>query len=193
MSTRKQQLNELIKDKDFRREFVSSYVQEMLAGQIKAIRDHNQWSQGELGVAADGMKQAQVSRLENPNYSGATVNSLSRLANAFDLGLIVSFVRLSEFVDRIVMQSPLELVPPNYDEEQQQMSFVDVSVDSANWISLPSNSVEVWATDAHDHFSATIEPAISSSSSGAEETITAKATPQDAKSAEGERDFALAA
>jgi transcriptional regulator with XRE-family HTH domain len=123
MSTRKQQLNELIKDKDFRREFVSDYVQEMLAVQIKELREHRQWTQQELGDAAEGMKQAQVSRLENPDYSGATINSLKRLANAFDLGLVVSFVRFSEFLDRITTQSPLRLVPPSYDEEQQQLSF----------------------------------------------------------------------
>lgn len=130
MSTRKQQLNDLIKDKDFRREFVSDYVQEMLAVQIKELREHRQWSQQELGDAAEGMKQAQVSRLENPDYSGATINSLKRLANAFDLGLVVSFVRFSEFVDWITTQSPLRLVPPNYDEEQKQMSFARFTGDS---------------------------------------------------------------
>lgn len=123
MSTRKQQLNELIKDKDFRREFVSDYVQEILAAQIKELREHRQWTQQELGDAAESMKQVQVSRLENPDYSGATINSLKRLANAFDLGLVVSFVRFSEFLDRVTEQSPLSLVPPSYDEEQQQMSF----------------------------------------------------------------------
>lgn len=129
MPTTKQQLNDLIKDEDFRREFVADYVQEMLSAQIKALREDRQWTQQELGDAAEGMKQAQVSRLENPDYSGATINSLKRLANAFDLGLVVSFVRFSEFLDRITMQSPSQLVPPSYGEELQQTSFAELTGD----------------------------------------------------------------
>ena len=198
MSTRKQQLNELIKDKDFRREFVSDYVQEILAAQIKELREHRQWTQQELGDAAEGMKQVQVSRLENPDYSGATINSLKRLANAFDLGLVVSFVRFSEFLDRITIQSPLKLVPPNYDEEQQQLSFADVS-DNANWISVAKYSPEHYVViDSPEHYGVAINLAVASSSSGAVETITARTMARnvkrpDVKSLVGEREFASAA
>lgn len=129
MST-KQQLNDLISDEDFRREFVSDYVQEMLSAQIQALREHRNWTQEELGTAAEGMKQAQVSRLENPDYSGGTIKSLKRIAKAFDLGLVVRFVRFSEFLDEVTTQSPIRLVPPNYGEEQQQMSFAGFTGDS---------------------------------------------------------------
>ncbi|MCH7736421.1 MAG: helix-turn-helix transcriptional regulator [Chloroflexi bacterium] len=130
MSTKKTQLKELICDKDFRREFVADYVQEMLSAQIKALREHHNWSQEELGDAAEGMKQVQVSRLENPDYSGCTLNSLKRLANAFDLGLVVRFVRFSEFLDQVITQSPTRLLPPNYDEEENQLSFAGITGDS---------------------------------------------------------------
>ena len=140
MSARKQQLNDLISDKDFRREFVADYVQEILAAQIKALREHRQWTQQELGDVAEGMKQVQVSRLENPDYSGATINSLKRLARAFDLGLIVRFVRFSEFLDQVTTQSPANLVPPSYYEERQ-MSFADVSA-SSSWITFSNSTPE---------------------------------------------------
>jgi transcriptional regulator with XRE-family HTH domain len=71
----------------------------MLSAQIQALREHRDWTQEQLGTAAEGMKQTQVSRLENPDYSGGTIKSLKRLANAFDLGLIVRFVKFSEFLD----------------------------------------------------------------------------------------------
>jgi hypothetical protein len=66
------------------------------------------------------MSQVQVSRLENPDYSGASLNSLKRIAQACDLGLIVRMGSFGEFVDWIVSMSPERLVPPNYAEEQEQ-------------------------------------------------------------------------
>lgn len=195
MSTRKQQLNDLIRDKDFRREFVSDYVQEILAAQIKAIREHNEWTQQELGDAAEGMKQVQVSRLENPDYSSATINSLKRLAKAFDLGLIVRFVTFSEFVDQVATQSPARLVPPSYDDERQ-MSFADVP-DSSSWITFSDYSPELAQMN--------MEPWILGGASGTAETLIvsspsdfARSVPRDAKSEEvnaleGAREFAIAA
>lgn len=118
MSTRKHQLENLLRDPEFRHQFVGDYVQELVATQIRAIREHQAWTQEQLGEAADGMSQVQVSRLENPDYSGATLNSLKRVAQAFDLALVVRMVPFGEFVEKIVSINPDELVPPNYDEEQ---------------------------------------------------------------------------
>lgn len=156
MST-KQQLNKLISEEDFRREFVSDYVQEMLSAQIQALREHRNWTQEELGTAAEGMKQAQVSRLENPDYSGGTIKSLKRLANAFDLGLVVRFVRFSEFLDEITTQSPMRLVPPNYSEEQQQMSFAGFTGDF-NWPQETNVFHQTGFTPSYDTLPDYVEP-----------------------------------
>ncbi len=114
------QLEKLLENAEFRREFVGDYVQEMIASQIRALREHLGLSQNELGESAGGMKQGQVSRLEDPDYSGASVNSLIRMAEAFDLGLIVHLAPFSEFVSWIVSQSQETLAPANYAEEQGQ-------------------------------------------------------------------------
>ena len=154
MSTRKHQLTNLIRDKEFRPEFVDDYAQEILATQIRAIRENKQWTQQELGNASGGMKQAQVSRLEDPDYSGTTIKSLKRLARAFDLGLMVRFVRFTEFVDWIVEQSPDRFVPPSYDEEQQ-MSFAGFTGDpiwpyaeeSGTYDTLPDDAPQIGGFD----------------------------------------------
>ena len=112
------QIEKLLQDPEFRREFVADYVQEMVATQIRALRARSGLSQGEIGKAAKGMSQVQVSRLEDPDYSGATVNSLKRIAQAFDVGLIVRLAPFSEFVDWIVNVAPDSLAPDSYDEEQ---------------------------------------------------------------------------
>lgn len=118
MATR-EQLETLLRDPEFRREFVADYVQEMVAAQIRAIRERRGWTQEQLGKVANGMSQVQVSRLENPDYSGATLNSLKRMAQAFDVGLIVRMAPFSEFMEWISTMDPERLVPPNYAEEQQ--------------------------------------------------------------------------
>ena len=120
MSTRKQRLETLLRDPAFRREFVADYVQEMVATQIRAIREQRGWSQEQLGKAASHMGQNQVSRLENPDYSGASLNSLRRVVQAFDLGLIVRIAPFSEFVEWIASMGPERLVPLNYAEEQEE-------------------------------------------------------------------------
>lgn len=126
MPTR-EQLENLLRDPGFRREFVADYVQEMVSAQIRTIRERRGWTQEQLGEAAAGMSQVQVSRLENPDYSGASLNSLKRMAQAFDVGLIVRMVPFSEFVDWIVSMSPERLVPPNYAKEHT-IQMVDKKV-----------------------------------------------------------------
>ncbi len=42
------------------------------------------------------MKQEQISRLEDPNYSKFTLTTLKKLASAFDVGLMVRFVPISD-------------------------------------------------------------------------------------------------
>jgi transcriptional regulator with XRE-family HTH domain len=121
MLDNKEQLNALLEDPTFRRAFLADYVQEILAAQIRAIREQRGWTQVQLGDAAHGMSQVQISRLENPDYSGASVNSLKRLAQALDIGLIIRYAPFSEFVDWVVNQSPERLVPPSFLEEQARM------------------------------------------------------------------------
>jgi transcriptional regulator with XRE-family HTH domain len=113
----KEQLADLLQNPDFRREFVSDFAQEMIATQIRAMRERLGLNQGQLGDAAGGMSQIQVSRLENPDYSGTSVNSLKRIAQAFEVGLIVRFAPFSQFIDWIVSQTPDKLVPLSYAEE----------------------------------------------------------------------------
>jgi HEAT repeat protein len=127
MFDNKKQLNALLEDPTFRRAFLADYVQEILAAQIRVIREHRSLTQEQLGEAAEGMSQVQISRLENPDYSGASVNSLKRLAQAFDVGLIIRYAPFSEFVDWVVNQSPERLVPPSFLEEQSRLRETPVA------------------------------------------------------------------
>jgi transcriptional regulator with XRE-family HTH domain len=65
------------------------------AAQIRLMREQRGWSQQEL-AAKTGMGQARISLLENPNYQNLSLNTLKKVANAFDVALIVRFVSFAQ-------------------------------------------------------------------------------------------------
>lgn len=123
MHTRRRQLEQLLKNPAFRGQFVGDYVHEMIATQVREIREKRPWTQAVLGDAADGMQQTQISRLEDPEYARVTVNSLLRIARAFDLALIVRLAPFSDFLDWVVTATPKTVAPDSYAEEQRRAAL----------------------------------------------------------------------
>jgi transcriptional regulator with XRE-family HTH domain len=77
-------------------EFLNSYI----ATQIKVLREERGWSQQRLATES-GMKQERISVLEDVGYSSWTINTLRKLAWAFDLRLRVSFETFSSGIEEI--------------------------------------------------------------------------------------------
>jgi transcriptional regulator with XRE-family HTH domain len=90
-------LAEEFADKEYAHEYVEEFLNTYLATQIKVLREQRGLSQSELAALTD-MKQARISVLENVNYGSWSINTLKRLAQAFDLTLSVSF---EEFTSKI--------------------------------------------------------------------------------------------
>jgi len=116
MSITKEQLIDLLQDSEFRGHFTSDQVYELLAAQIRQLREKHQWTQAELGDRA-GMQQVQVSRAENPDYTGSRISTLSKLARALDVALIVRLAPFSELIDWVANLSPASFEPASFDEE----------------------------------------------------------------------------
>jgi len=116
MSITKEQLIDLLRDNEFRGHFTSDQVYELLAVQIRQLREKRRWTQAELGDRA-GMQQVQVSRAENPDYKGTRISTLSKLADAFDVALIVRLAAFSELIDWVAKLSPASFEPASFDEE----------------------------------------------------------------------------
>ncbi len=85
------------KNKEYRHAYVDEFLNVSIATQIKVLREQNNWGQEELAIEV-GMKQPRISVMENVNYSSWSINTLRKLAKAFDLTLRVSF---ESFGDRI--------------------------------------------------------------------------------------------
>src|SRR5438132_949996 len=66
--------------------------------QCRALRESREWTQPQLAEAA-GMSQPRISEMERPGERKPNLETLLRLASAFDVALQVRFVPFSELVD----------------------------------------------------------------------------------------------
>lgn len=75
-------------------EFAHSYLAEMgnmrLASQVRAIRVQRNWTQEDL-ARASGLSQAKISSIEGGAFESLTLNTLRKLARAFDVHLSAQF------------------------------------------------------------------------------------------------------
>ncbi|MBV8358602.1 MAG: helix-turn-helix transcriptional regulator [Deltaproteobacteria bacterium] len=86
------------------------------AAQIRAMREKKGWSQQDLAKEAE-MGQARISLLENPNYQTLSLNTLKRIANVFDVALVVRFVPFSKLFAMLDNETEETLAVPSFEEE----------------------------------------------------------------------------
>jgi transcriptional regulator with XRE-family HTH domain len=101
-------MNELIEqlrapfceDQEYRASYAESFMNSFVAAQIKVLREQRDLSQQELADLV-GTKQAGISRLENINYTAWKVETLTRLARAFDVRLKITFEEFGTLPDDV--------------------------------------------------------------------------------------------
>jgi transcriptional regulator with XRE-family HTH domain len=87
-------------DLEFRHAYAASFMNSLVAAQIKTIREQREMTQAQLAELI-GTKQAGISRLENVNYDAWKVGTLAKLARAFDVRLRISFEDFDSLVDEV--------------------------------------------------------------------------------------------
>jgi len=116
MSPWAEQLKKLFKDKEYRHGYVDDFLNTSIATQIKVLRERRDWSQEELADKA-GMKQPTISRIENVNYSSWSINTLRKIAEAFDLTLQVTFESFGTRLEEISRFSRKALEKHSFEED----------------------------------------------------------------------------
>ncbi len=109
-----------LKRKAYRDAYVEEHVRTSLPFQIRALREQRDWTQGAL---AEELKTTQtaVSRLENPEYGKLSLNSLYKLASAFDVALLVKFVPFSRLIEEFKDASPQALSAASFENELKEL------------------------------------------------------------------------
>lgn len=108
---------EKLKRKTYRDEYVAEGVRTGISYQIRALRDQRGWSQKILAEKMD-KPQSVVSRIEDPDYGKFGVQTLLEVASAFDIGLVIKFVALPDFIRLTKDVSPEALEAESYNDLQ---------------------------------------------------------------------------
>ena len=122
----KQRLLKELRNKDARHVFVEEHARTGPAYQIKAMRDARDWSQEKLGQELGGEPQSTISRWENPDYGRFTIGTLLRVADVFDVALMVRFVGFGELVGRYSDLTPEALNAPSF---KSDAVIADMTID----------------------------------------------------------------
>jgi len=115
-----------LEDKEYRDAYVSSSIDVGIAFQIRALREQVPWTQAELAEKVN-MKQERISVLENPSRS-PTISTLKRLANTFDVGLMIRFVPISDLVEWELNLSSGSLKVPGYKDDSYFKEYTDEEI-----------------------------------------------------------------
>ena len=120
-----------LRNKQYRDAYVEQNVKTSLPFQIRTLREQpeREWSQGELGERAD-MRQNAISRLENADYGNLNINTLLRLASAFDVALLVKFVPFRKLLDEFKDLSANALEVGSFDQEIEGLEQVAISAET---------------------------------------------------------------
>lgn len=88
------QLPKRFESKEYRSSYVEEHIRVFLANQIRSLR--GDMTQTEFGRLV-GKPASVISRIENENYSGVSLNTLLEIASALDVALLVRFVDFPTF------------------------------------------------------------------------------------------------
>jgi transcriptional regulator with XRE-family HTH domain len=116
VSTKSKLIQKLRKRKDYREAFVASQISTGIPFQIRALRKAQNWSQEKLAEATQ-MLQPRICAMEQAGYGDFTLNTLKKLAAAFDVGLVVRFASFGEMVNWADAFSPDTFTVPSSKED----------------------------------------------------------------------------
>ena len=108
-----------LRDPEYRKAFVASQINVGLPFQIRGLLKSKGWTQDELAHRT-GMLQPRISALLTPGKVRPNIETLRRIADAFDCGLEVRFVPFGELVHRSESFDPDNFNVPTFDEEIRQ-------------------------------------------------------------------------
>ena len=111
-----------MRDREYRHGMVNAQIEIDLPFQIRALRKQRGWTQPEL-AARTGMKQPRISNMEKPGVTRFSLETLRRLAEAFDVALVVRFAPFSELLNWSRGFSPDEFAVPSFEDEINRLGI----------------------------------------------------------------------
>jgi transcriptional regulator with XRE-family HTH domain len=108
---------EKLQDPEYRKAFVASQINIGIPFQIRAmLKNRPGWTQDTIAKRAQ-MLQPRISGLMTPGKTRPNIETLRRIAEAFDCGLIVRFVPFSELAKWSQEFDPETFAVPSFDND----------------------------------------------------------------------------
>jgi transcriptional regulator with XRE-family HTH domain len=99
-----------LKDRARRRRFIANQIKNGFAFQVRALRKDRAMTQQELAGAAK-TTQTVISRIEKNGASNLNVKTLLKIADAFDVALVVRLVPIDQLISWVDGLSPSVMAP----------------------------------------------------------------------------------
>lgn len=165
MSELRGNLREEFHDKEYRHAYADESLNTYIATQIKVLREQQELTQKELADLT-GMAQPRIAVLEDINYSSWSINTLRRLALAFDLRLAVRFETFSSLIPEIETFSRESLEREKFEDDtwfhkedarpaempimKAAYATVETTYQGAKILSMsvPTNTPHIWGVGA---------------------------------------------
>ena len=121
-----------LRNPEYRKAFVASQINIAIPFQLYALLKSRGWTQAQLAERA-GMLQPRISAMLKPGKTRFNIETLRRLAEAFDCGLVVRFAPFSELVRWSEQFNPELFDVPSFSQEEEgrPLYFVSTRVVSA--------------------------------------------------------------
>jgi transcriptional regulator with XRE-family HTH domain len=120
-----------LRDPEYRKAFVASQINIGIPFQIRALLKGRSWTQDDLAKRA-GMLQPRISAMLTPGKTRPNIETLRRVAEAFDCGLVVRFVPFGELTRWSEQFNPDTFHVPDYATEDKSQAVLE-SVATARW------------------------------------------------------------
>lgn len=105
-----------LRDKTYREAHVASQIELGLPLQVRALRRSRGWTQEQFAKAL-GMSQPRVAEIEKPGRRRFNLETLLRIAAAFDVALEVRFVSFSKLIQHEERFDPEHYDVPSFETE----------------------------------------------------------------------------
>lgn len=124
-------LLERFRDHEYRHGYIDEFTDSYIATQIKVLREQRGMTQADV-AAQLGVRQSQLSRWENVANKAWQVRTLKRLAEVFDVALVVRFETFGAMLPHIGTFGRVALERASFDDDpvfsrQQRKAGLTVS------------------------------------------------------------------
>lgn len=124
---------EKLRDPQYRKAFVASQINFGIPFQVRALLKRRGQTQEWLAAKA-GMLQPRISGLMTPGKTRPNIETLRRLAEAFDCGLVIRFVSFSELARWSACFDPEDFDVPEFEKD---LGFIERKMPEVATTSTP--------------------------------------------------------